>query len=184
MKRRLALGLLLAACGTPPAAESSPPAPAAAPPPVVPRVEEDASAPVPEIADASAASDAGAASVEAGTDAAAPAVAERPLELKGARRCSDEELDLEVCFEGKKTGLCREGSCTSPAICPKYCSALAKRLHEDCMIEPEPECKKIPECMGTFRTLKATCKKLIGETTSDCLRLVCDYMRHLPPPPA
>lgn len=135
------------------------------------------SAPAP---DASAPpSDAGS---DAATDARAPSAPQKPLVLKGVRKCTTEENQDQVCYEGTRTGMCLDDYCVTFDVCPRYCAASVKRDFEDCKLDVK-ECQGIPECVKALRQTQTECENLGKRMTQDCVSTVCPNIRALPPKP-
>jgi hypothetical protein len=103
-----------------------------------------------------------------------------PLVLKGVRKCSADEMEAEVCFEGKEPGSCMQEYCVTAARCPKYCVALAAQEHADCESDPKA-CEGIAECVRTIKETNKVCVTLRAHTVATCKSAVCGFILSLTP---
>lgn len=121
------------------------------------------------------------ASIDAQVDAKPEPPPPPPIVLKGVRKCDEAEVADEVCFEGTTAGVCYEGYCITPNVCPRYCAAIGQREFEDCPVGDVKECAGIPECIKIQKQVLATCKQIQKNMTDDCVRITCALVRSLPP---
>lgn len=104
-----------------------------------------------------------------------------PLVLKGVRKCTAEEMEAEVCFEGKQPGSCMHEYCVTVARCPKYCVALAAQEHADCEGDPKA-CEGVAECVRVIKETNKVCVTLRAQSVATCNSALCGFIRSLPPP--
>lgn len=117
-------------------------------------------------------------------DAGAPAhdaEPDKPFVLKGARRCTGEELQSEVCAEGKNQGSCLDGWCVTEARCDRYCSDKAAYDMADCVMDPKG-CEGIAECLRTAKEVNRNCQQTRAQLYENCRFVTCALIRSLQRP--
>jgi hypothetical protein len=149
----------------------------------IPLLDEPADAEVAPSATSDASAEDAGSSVDAASVDASDAEAPRPLVVKGIRKCDEEEVKNEVCFEKRRAGMCLDGYCVTNAVCPRYCAARGAYDYADCPLGDPTECQGVPECVQAFKQMRVTCANIQKQTTDHCTQHTCALVRTIPPPP-
>jgi hypothetical protein len=120
--------------------------------------------------------------IDAAADVASvDAAPQKPLALKGIRKCTASEIKDEMCVERGKAGLCLDEYCVTLADCPRYCTASAARDHAECKSDPK-ECAGVPECIRVMQENNRNCDALRTQLLNHCRTGACSTIRILPAP--